>query len=49
VSQLNLVDLAGSEKASQTKAEGERLKEGCNINRSLSTLATVIRQLSEGR
>eukprot|EP01018_Ginkgo_biloba_P037049 Gb_39636 [translate_table: standard] len=42
---LNFVDLAGSERASQTNAEGARLKEGCHINRSLLTLSTVIRKL----
>lgn len=41
----NLVDLAGSERASQTNADGTRLKEGSHINRSLLTLATVIRKL----
>ncbi|XP_039256558.2 uncharacterized protein LOC120333254 isoform X1 [Styela clava] len=45
VSQLNLVDLAGSERASQTGAEGQRLKEGCHINKSLSTLGLVINQI----
>ena len=33
VSKLSLVDLAGSERASKSGAEGERLKEGSNINR----------------
>ncbi|KAB2633929.1 kinesin-like protein NACK2 [Pyrus ussuriensis x Pyrus communis] len=37
----NLVDLAGSERASQTNADGERLKKGSHINRSLLTLTTV--------
>lgn len=41
----NLVDLAGSERASQTNADGTRLKEGSHINRSLLTLTTVIRKL----
>ncbi|CAI5535416.1 unnamed protein product, partial [Closterium sp. Naga37s-1] len=45
---LNFVDLAGSERASQTHVAGTRLKEGCHINRSLLTLATVIRKLSTG-
>uniref|UniRef100_W5MIM0 Centromere-associated protein E n=1 Tax=Lepisosteus oculatus TaxID=7918 RepID=W5MIM0_LEPOC len=48
VSHLNLVDLAGSERASQTGAEGLRLKEGCNINRSLFTLGQVIKKLTDG-
>ncbi|KAF5902614.1 centromere-associated protein E, partial [Clarias magur] len=47
VSHLNLVDLAGAERASQTGAEGTRLKEGCNINRSLFTLGQVIKKLSD--
>ncbi|OMO67118.1 hypothetical protein CCACVL1_20780 [Corchorus capsularis] len=46
---LNLVDLAGSERASQTNADGARLKEGSHINRSLLTLTTVIRKLSGGK
>ena len=41
VSHLNLVDLAGSEKAGQTGAGGARLKEGCNINKSLMMLGQV--------
>ncbi|XP_049642493.1 centromere-associated protein E [Suncus etruscus] len=47
VSHLNLVDLAGSERAAQTGAEGMRLKEGCNINRSLFILGQVIKKLSD--
>ncbi|GJT65732.1 kinesin-like protein NACK1 [Tanacetum coccineum] len=49
VSSLNLVDLAGSERASQTNADGARLREGCHINLSLMTLTTVIRKLSVGK
>lgn len=41
----NFVDLAGSERASQALSVGQRLKEGCHINRSLLTLGTVIRKL----
>ncbi|KAK6124852.1 hypothetical protein DH2020_041386 [Rehmannia glutinosa] len=48
VSVLNLVDLAGSERAVKTGAEGVRLKEGSHINKSLMTLGTVIKKLSEG-
>ncbi|CAG9090456.1 unnamed protein product [Plutella xylostella] len=47
VSTLNLVDLAGSERAGQTGATGLRFKEGTHINKSLSALALVIKQLSE--
>ena len=35
---INLVDLAGSEKADKTGATGDRLKEGCAINKSLTCL-----------
>jgi len=42
------VDLAGSERAAKTGAEGVRLKEGSHINKSLMTLGTVIKKLSEG-
>ncbi|KAK6154013.1 hypothetical protein DH2020_013652 [Rehmannia glutinosa] len=49
VASLNFVDLAGSERASQTNAEGTRLREGCHINLSLMTLTTVIRKLSVGK
>lgn len=42
------MDLAGSERVSQTGAEGQRLKEGGHINRSLFTLGSVIAKLSEG-
>ncbi|KAL8165523.1 UNVERIFIED_CONTAM: Kinesin-like protein KIF15-A, partial [Gekko kuhli] len=44
-SQLNLVDLAGSERQRDTHAEGVRLKEAGNINRSLSCLGKVITAL----
>ncbi|XP_060103469.1 kinesin-like protein KIF15 [Heteronotia binoei] len=44
-SQLNLVDLAGSERQKDTHAEGVRLKEAGNINRSLSCLGKVITAL----
>ncbi|WOH03718.1 hypothetical protein DCAR_0623118 [Daucus carota subsp. sativus] len=46
---VNFIDLAGSERASQALSVGQRLKEGCHINRSLLTLSTVIRKLSKGR
>ncbi|CAL2278907.1 unnamed protein product [Prunus armeniaca] len=39
---LNLVDLAGSERQKDSGAEGERLKEAANINKSLSALGHVI-------
>ncbi|EEF43163.1 ATP binding protein, putative [Ricinus communis] len=42
---LNLVDLAGSERQKSSGAEGGRLKEAANINKSLSTLGLVIMSL----
>ncbi|XP_064815047.1 kinesin-like protein KIF13B [Oncorhynchus masou masou] len=47
VSKLSLVDLAGSERAAKTGATGERMKEGNNINKSLSTLGLVISALAD--
>ncbi|KAI8097252.1 uncharacterized protein BX664DRAFT_356510 [Halteromyces radiatus] len=47
VSRFSLVDLAGSERANSTGASGMRLKEGANINRSLTTLGKVIAGLAE--
>ncbi|KAF4678035.1 hypothetical protein FOL47_006987 [Perkinsus chesapeaki] len=47
MSRINLVDLAGSEKAGQTGASGDRLKEGCAINKSLSALGNVISALAD--
>ena len=44
---INLVDLAGSERADATGATGDRLKEGANINKSLSTLGNVISALAD--
>ncbi|KAH9515666.1 Kinesin-like protein kif28p [Bulinus truncatus] len=46
-STMNLVDLAGSERADSTGATGDRLKEGANINRSLSALGNVISALAD--
>ncbi|KAN0062413.1 hypothetical protein ACQY0O_005297 [Thecaphora frezii] len=46
VSRISLVDLAGSERANSTGATGARLKEGANINRSLTTLGKVIAALA---
>jgi centromeric protein E len=49
VASLNLVDLAGSERQSSTGAEGAKLKEGSQINKSLLILGNVISKLSEGK
>jgi hypothetical protein len=42
-----LVDLAGSERANSTGATGARLREGSNINKSLTTLGRVIAALAD--
>lgn len=44
---MSLVDLAGSERVSKTGAVGDRLKEGSNINKSLTTLGLVISKLAD--
>ena len=43
---IRLVDLAGSERANRTEATGVRLREGSNINKSLTTLGRVIAALT---
>lgn len=47
LSVINLVDLAGSEKTEKAGTSGDRLKEGCAINKSLSTLGQVIKVLAD--
>eukprot|EP00051_Salpingoeca_urceolata_P017722 m.244115 g.244115 ORF g.244115 m.244115 type:complete len:729 (+) comp19032_c2_seq1:344-2530(+) len=47
VSRLNLVDLAGSERLAKSGAVGDRLVEGANINKSLTTLGLVISALAD--
>lgn len=49
LARMRLVDLAGSERAGRTEATGQRLREGGNINQSLSTLGRVIGALSDPR
>jgi FtsZ-binding cell division protein ZapB len=44
---MRLVDLAGSERAGRTEATGQRLREGGNINQSLTTLGRVIAALAD--
>jgi hypothetical protein len=46
-SRIRLVDLAGSERAKSTEATGARLREGSNINKSLTTLGRVIAALAD--
>jgi|GEM_PF-1462015 len=48
-SRIHLVDLAGSERAKRTKAEGERLLEGIDINKGLLVLGNVISALGGNR
>uniref|UniRef100_A0A1I7U3R6 Kinesin-like protein n=2 Tax=Caenorhabditis tropicalis TaxID=1561998 RepID=A0A1I7U3R6_9PELO len=43
---LQLVDLAGSERLKKTEAEGNRMKEGININSGLLILSQVISALA---
>merc|ERR1712133_299603 len=47
MSKFHLVDLAGSERQKKTKAQGDRLKEGININMGLLSLGNVISALGE--
>ena len=47
LSMINLVDLAGSERSGSSGATGDRLKEGCNINKSLLILGNVINCLAD--
>merc|ERR1719411_597505 len=44
---FHMVDLAGSERQKKTKAKGDRLKEGININMGLLSLGNVISALGE--
>lgn len=44
---IRLVDLAGSERSKATEATGQRLREGSNINKSLTTLGRVIAALAD--
>lgn len=46
---LHLVDLAGSERQKATGATGDRLKEGAQINLSLSALGNVISALTDAK
>lgn len=47
LARMRLVDLAGSERAGRTEATGQRLREGSNINQSLTTLGRVIAALAD--
>ncbi|XP_058532268.1 kinesin-like protein KIF18B [Ochotona princeps] len=49
VAKMSLIDLAGSERASNTRAKGERLREGANINRSLLALINVLNALADAK
>ncbi|GMF27546.1 unnamed protein product [Phytophthora lilii] len=47
VAKLTFVDLAGSERLKKTQAEGERMKEGIQINVGLFALGNVINALGD--
>ena len=47
VSGFHLMELAGSERQKKTRAKGERLKQGININKGLLALGNVISALGE--
>lgn len=49
MARIRLVDLAGSERAKATEATGARLREGSNINKSLTSLGRVIAALADPR
>ena len=46
VGKLVLVDLAGSERATRTQAQGQRLREGIEINKGLLALGNVVAALA---
>ena len=46
---VNIVDLAGSERVSATHAQGDRLREACAINKSLSTLSACVTAVAQNR
>lgn len=46
-SKFNFVDLAGAERQKRTKATGQRLKEGVDINKGLLVLGNVISALGD--
>ncbi|KAH8409901.1 hypothetical protein KR009_000595 [Drosophila setifemur] len=48
-SKISLVDLAGSERISVSGSNGERIREGVSINKSLLTLGKVIAALADAR
>ena len=48
-SRFHIIDLAGSEKAKYTEASGQRFKEGCAIDKSLSALGNLINSLVKKR
>ena len=47
ISKLTFVDLAGSERLKRTNAEGQRMKEGIQINSGLFNLGQVINALAD--
>ena len=49
VAKMSLIDLAGSERATATTNQGNRFREGANINKSLLALGNCINALAEGK
>ena len=49
IAKMSLIDLAGSERATVTKNQGARFREGANINRSLLALGNCINALADGK
>ena len=46
---ISLIDLAGSERATVTSNQGDRLREGANINKSLLALSNCINALADNK
>ena len=49
LAKMSLIDLAGSERATVTTNQGDRLREGANINKSLLALGNCINALAENK
>merc|ERR1719274_99176 len=49
IGRVHFVDLAGSERTKVSGAEGQRMKEAQNINKSLAALGDVLRALAKNQ
>jgi kinesin family protein 18/19 len=49
IAKMSLIDLAGSERATATKNQGARFREGASINKSLLALGNCINALADGK